>query len=64
MGVEGRDPVVMAVGDVHVVPKGVRHKWVGRDAHIMMVEKVGTVNTGDEPQSERTAVLKDTTPGG
>lgn len=57
--IEDRDSVVMSIGDVFVVPKGVRHRPVAKDAHILMVEKVGTVNTGDEPASERTREVKD-----
>lgn len=56
MEIEGSDDIVMAPGDVYVVPKGVRHKPVAENAEIMMVESAGTVNTGDEPPSERTRV--------
>jgi mannose-6-phosphate isomerase-like protein (cupin superfamily) len=45
--------VVMQVGDVYVVPKGVRHRPVARNAHIMMIEGSGTVNTGDAEDAER-----------
>jgi len=45
--------VVMQVGDVHVVPKGVRHRPVARNAQIMMIEGSGTVNTGDAEDVER-----------
>lgn len=54
MQIEGQDAVVMAEGDVFVVPKGVRHKPVAENACIMMVEHESTVNTGDEEGSERT----------
>jgi hypothetical protein len=38
-----------------VVPKGVEHKPVAeRECHIMLVEPVGTINTGDVV-NERTA---------
>ncbi|KAK8103112.1 RmlC-like cupin domain-containing protein [Apiospora sp. TS-2023a] len=54
------EEVVMKVGDMFVVPKGVRHRPVARQAHIMMVEKSGTVNTGDMAEgSERTRVPTD-----
>jgi mannose-6-phosphate isomerase-like protein (cupin superfamily) len=56
MEIEGGDDVVMKPGDVYVVPKGVRHRPVCENAEIMMVEKAGTVNTGDEPAGERTRV--------
>ncbi|KAK7917587.1 hypothetical protein PG985_011195 [Apiospora marii] len=54
------EEVVMRVGDMFVVPRGVRHRPVARQAHIMMVEKSGTVNTGDMAEgSERTRVPTD-----
>jgi mannose-6-phosphate isomerase-like protein (cupin superfamily) len=42
------EEVDMKVGDVFVVPRGVRHRPVSEGAEIMLIEKVGTVNTGDE----------------
>ncbi|KAH7129773.1 RmlC-like cupin domain-containing protein [Dactylonectria estremocensis] len=59
MEVEGQDPVVMKEGDVFVVPKGVRHRPVAESACTMMIEHQSTVNTGDEPDSERTKQVKD-----
>lgn len=59
MEIEGQESIEMNQGDVYVIPKGVRHRPVARNAHIMMVEKVGTVNTGDEEGSERTKAVKD-----
>ncbi|KAK8074218.1 RmlC-like cupin domain-containing protein [Apiospora phragmitis] len=54
------EAVVMQVGDMFVVPKGVRHRPVAKEAHIMMVEKSGTVNTGDmAAESDRTRVPTD-----
>lgn len=45
----GADEVVeMSVGDVFCVPRGMQHRPVAEvEAGILMVEKVGTVNTGD-----------------
>lgn len=57
--IEGGDDVVMKPGDIYTVPKGVRHRPVAENAHIMMVEQAGTVNTGDEPASDRTRVPVD-----
>ncbi|KAK8093022.1 RmlC-like cupin domain-containing protein [Apiospora kogelbergensis] len=55
-----RADVVMQVGDVFVVPQGVRHRPVAKQAHIMMVEKSGTVNTGDmAAESDRTRAPTD-----
>ncbi|KAH8895325.1 RmlC-like cupin [Thozetella sp. PMI_491] len=52
--IESQDPVVLEQGDIWVVPKGVRHRPVAENAHIMMVEQAGTINTGDEQTSELT----------
>ncbi|KAI1751903.1 RmlC-like cupin domain-containing protein [Xylaria castorea] len=47
------EAVVMKVGDVYVVPKGVRHRPVAKNAHILMIERNDTVNTGDVEDQER-----------
>ena len=54
---DGRPDVVMPEGDMYVVPRGVRHCPVAENARVMIVEKVGTVNTGDAPVSERTKAV-------
>lgn len=59
MEIEGEKSIQMREGDVYVVPKGVRHRPVAKNAHIMMVERAGTVNTGDAPPSERTREVQD-----
>ncbi|KAF4979134.1 hypothetical protein FZEAL_4624 [Fusarium zealandicum] len=59
MEMEGQEPVVMKVGDMFVVPKGVRHRPVAESASIMMIEHKSTVNTGDESNSERTKEFRD-----
>jgi len=39
-----------------VVPKGVEHKPVAKsECHIMLIEPIGTVNTGDADNSNLTA---------
>lgn len=60
---EDQDSVVMNEGDIFVVPEGVRHRPVAENAHIMMVEQKGTVNTGDEEGSSRTQEVKDVRSG-
>ena len=45
-------------GELFVVPRGVRHRPVG-DAEIMLIEKVGVVNTGDAGTSEMTKEVAD-----
>ncbi|CEI60362.1 hypothetical protein FVEN_g6513 [Fusarium venenatum] len=59
MEIQGEEPVVMKEGDMYVVPKGVTHKPVAENAVIMMVEREGTVNTGDQTDSDRTKTPKD-----
>lgn len=40
--------VVLNEGELYVVPKGVEHKPVAEEeCHILLVEPVGTMNTGD-----------------
>jgi len=40
--------VVLDEGELYVVPRGVEHKPVAeQEAHILLLEPVGTVNTGD-----------------
>ena len=47
--------VVLKEGEMFVVPKGLEHKPVAEhECHILLVEPVGTVNTGDVV-NERTA---------
>lgn len=53
----------MAVGDMFTVPRGVRHRPVADKATILMIEKQGTVNTGDQVGSDRTAEVKDARAG-
>ena len=40
--------VELRPGELHVVPKGVRHRPVAREeAHILLIERVGAPNSGD-----------------
>ncbi|KFA68386.1 hypothetical protein S40285_02483 [Stachybotrys chlorohalonatus IBT 40285] len=57
--IENQEPVVMKVGDVFVVPKGVRHRPVAENASILMIEHESTINTGDQVDSTRTTQVKD-----
>lgn len=56
MKIQLRDETVrLQAGEMYVVPRGVQHKPVARgECHVMLVEPVGTVNTGDAG-GERTA---------
>jgi mannose-6-phosphate isomerase-like protein (cupin superfamily) len=55
----GSDEVVdMKVGDVFCVPRGVQHRPVADvETGIMMIEKVGTTNTGEREGHERTVYV-------
>lgn len=61
---QGFETIKINVGDLFSVPQGYRHRpWVERETGILMVEKVGTVNTGDEEGSvegaRRTVVVNE-----
>ncbi|KAI0443256.1 RmlC-like cupin domain-containing protein [Xylaria telfairii] len=47
------EAVVMNVGDVYVVPRGVRHRPIAKNAQILMIERNDTVNTGDVDDQQR-----------
>ena len=49
MAIAFRDgKVELKSGEMFVVPKGVEHKpMAGKECKIMLVEPVGTINTGD-----------------
>lgn len=49
MGIAFRDKTVtLHAGELYVIPKGVEHKpYAEKECSIMLIEPVGTVNTGD-----------------
>ena len=50
-----RDDVVLEEGQLYVVPRGVEHcPRADEEAHVLLIEPVGTANTGDAG-GERTA---------
>ncbi len=55
----GRSDVVeLKVGDIFNVPKGMQHRPVGPvETGVMILEKIGTVNTGDREGDERTVYI-------
>lgn len=55
----GMDDVVeLKVGDVFCVPRGMQHRPRAQvEAGILMIEKVGTVNTGERTDSGRTVLV-------
>jgi mannose-6-phosphate isomerase-like protein (cupin superfamily) len=59
---KGAEDVVLGKGELYVVKQGVRHRPMG-EAEIMMIEKVGTVNRGDEEKSELTKEVVDVRSG-
>jgi mannose-6-phosphate isomerase-like protein (cupin superfamily) len=51
--------VELNVGDMFKVPRGVQHRPVADvETGILMIERVGTVNTGDREGHEMTTALK------
>ncbi len=59
--IEGQDPVILGPGEMCVIPKGVRHRPVAKTekVHLMLIEKAGVVNTGDNPDSDLTQTVED-----
>lgn len=50
---EGYQSVELSVGDLFNVPQGYRHRpRAQNETGILMIEKIGTLNTGDEAESE------------
>ncbi len=48
--------VLLQAGESFIVPKGVEHKPIANDeAHVLLVEKAGTLNTGDR-RTDKTVV--------
>jgi len=59
--IESEDPVLLGPGEFCVIPKGVRHRPVAKTdkVHLMLIEKAGIVNTGDNPDSDLTQTIED-----
>ncbi|WP_203292259.1 cupin domain-containing protein [Maricaulis parjimensis] len=59
--IEGQDPITLGPGEFCVIPKGVRHRPVAKtdEVHLMLIEKAGVVNTGDNPDTDLTQVIED-----
>ncbi|TKA25995.1 hypothetical protein B0A50_05507 [Salinomyces thailandicus] len=54
------DCVTLRVGDVFCVPRAMQHRPMAeREAGIMLIEKVGTTNTGERERDERTVDVKE-----
>lgn len=53
---EGQEDVVLTPGELYVIPKGVRHRPIAeKECEVVLLEPVGTVNTGDADDSDLTA---------
>jgi mannose-6-phosphate isomerase-like protein (cupin superfamily) len=53
---QGRDDVQLGPGQLFVVPRGLPHCPVAaEECHLLLLEPAGTPNTGDQPESDRTA---------
>lgn len=59
--IEGQDKVVLGPGEMCVIPKGVRHRPVAQTevVDLLLMEKSGVTNTGDNPDSDLTQVIED-----
>lgn len=59
--IDGQDPVILGPGELCVIPKGVRHRPVclTDEVHILLLEKAGIVNTGDNTDSDLTQEIED-----
>ena len=59
--IEGQDAVIVGPGELCVIPKGVRHRPVAQTekVHMMLIERAGVVNTGDNPDSDLTQEIRD-----
>ena len=48
--------VELEPGELLIVPKGIEHKpFAESECHVMILVRAGTINTGDQPVSDRTA---------
>ncbi|WP_300529776.1 cupin domain-containing protein [Maricaulis sp.] len=59
--IEGQDTIVLGPGEMCVIPKGVRHRPVAGTevVDLLLMEKRGVTNTGDNPDSDLTQVIED-----
>lgn len=59
--IEGQEPVRLGPGEMCVIPKGVRHRPIAKSdiVDLLLIEKKGVVNTGDNPDSDLTQVIED-----
>ncbi|MHA6288615.1 cupin domain-containing protein [Maricaulis sp. CAU 1757] len=59
--IEDAEPVLLGPGELCVIPKGVRHRPVAQteEVHILLIEKAGVVNTGDNTDSDLTQSIED-----
>jgi mannose-6-phosphate isomerase-like protein (cupin superfamily) len=54
-GEVGERTVEIGDGEIYIVPKGVEHApHAAVECHILLLERAGTVNTGDAPQKGTT----------
>lgn len=59
--IEDEDPVILGPGELCVIPKGVRHRPSARTetVHMLLIERAGIVNTGDNTDSKLTRDVTD-----
>ncbi len=52
--------ILLHSGECFIVPKGVEHKTVAqKEAHVLFIEKAGTVNTGDQKVGDKTVLQEE-----
>jgi mannose-6-phosphate isomerase-like protein (cupin superfamily) len=53
------DDVQIGPGQLFIVPRGLPHCPVAtEECHLLLLEPAGTPNTGDQPESDRTAAAQ------
>ena len=59
--IEGQDPILLGPGEFCVIPKKTRHRPIAMTdvVDILLIEKAGVTNTGDNPDSDLTQTLVD-----
>ena len=59
--IEDQESVFLGAGEMCVIPRGVRHRPVAEApvVHMLLLEKAGVVNTGDNPDSDLTQTIED-----
>jgi mannose-6-phosphate isomerase-like protein (cupin superfamily) len=59
--IEGQETVILGPGELCVIPKGIRHRPVAKTetVELLLFEKAGVTNTGDNADSDLTQTIED-----